>query len=1177
MESTTPEQGSKKPDTKKVIVILSVVVILLIILLLSPARQFLFGKAIGTEICNNQQDDDGDWEVDCADVGCERSEFCLNQPAYRACRQDSQCASGVCEMYSPSSVVGTCTTYEICDRGGDEERDGFNNCADSDCAGERFIRWGDNNARCEYQQEVSCNDRQDNDLDGYEDCADADCDGLQGYDGVCEFGAEVTCNDGFNNDGSLEVPMGLAPGTTYYDADGDWQIAATDYRISEVIRGTSLPNVLMMGEETAGDRRVLLRYDGSSITEVAIPNGWGIGWDYYKDGDTIFFTAITPDGSDADSPLLRYVSGALEEVSMGGPISVHDFLRTSHIPDLLFIGFDHRGVCRDDQNVVCTQGNSETVCGGAWACISVGGHGVFRYDGVSVQRVNLPQDLIPGGYFGGYGVPREDPDVEYLFASQRVDGGSEVYYRDVVLKYNNPGFDVVYEAPRGMDINPLYLEIFGQSNQASNLLKGRYWETAREELLYFDGTSFGSFPVAEGYSMGSIVEGSSLPNLLIIAYQEGVDQSSLLHFDGTTLSLMNENLLLNVTSLEGIAGTSVPDLLLSGYRVDSRTRESPTESRVDGSEIFLRYDGNSITEIAPPINTTYYDAIHTGSREILAGWDIDTNRLHLFDYAGEGVFTSLGTGPIAMGFSTLVSQGVSDLYLGRDYSSGSSMVARKEGGRWITTEVPPYLESSYWEFLVDYVSPTDFMIRGEDIANNQGYVLRYTGSASSTLPADVDLRGTYIDQRTDCGGPNCPACVFDGTVRRSRGGSGGGVARPVDRSVSRPTPAVQCDSEVMELRGSETMSGLRVNLTGAELPRLLRPGSILQGSSVISSTQKLSFVDASWGGVSNQENDDDVLDDYLIISDNSLLGTYALTFTPAFSSDITLAGGGPDLVSDLEDVGLDIMGETYTVAYPLRWAQNDVSLTLVGPHVEGRLGVDASDNYIFESDTYTVEVSAIDTGADAGARFVVNGEATAALQKGEIFILSSGKILSIGDVNYAGTPSVQFYITNEHLFLRDGDITDQLPGTYTLTVNNENIDGADVMIIGSDSGQRISLRRISMKMTMQDDVFIGEGDKLSRLIVQGGDEVDLIFTRNWDIRLNSYDETSGNKTIEIGALCSIVEEAVPASGFVGDTNNDGCVIITELAPTIQAFLDGTVQMRDLARSIDAYLNPAASC
>ncbi len=124
--------------------------------------------APATEICDNQQDDDGDGAVDCDDSDCAEDPACA--PATEICdnQQDDDgdgavdCDDSDCAE-DPACAPGT----EICDNQQDDDGDGAVDCDDSDCA---------EDPACAPATEI-CDNQQDDDGDGAVDCDDSDCAG----------------------------------------------------------------------------------------------------------------------------------------------------------------------------------------------------------------------------------------------------------------------------------------------------------------------------------------------------------------------------------------------------------------------------------------------------------------------------------------------------------------------------------------------------------------------------------------------------------------------------------------------------------------------------------------------------------------------------------------------------------------------------------------------------------------------------------------------------------------------------------------------------------------------------------------------------------------------------------------------------------------------------------------
>lgn len=188
----------EKIDKHKVWLILAIAVAAVIILslfLYSPIKSALFGKAFGTEICDNGIDDDADGAIDCWDWdGCNGQ---TGPGGVTCCISVSDCSSG---EFCLESICGKAETPNelTCDDGFNNDADEFTDCADSDCTSDSYCV---SSAITEI-----CYDGLDNDKDGLIDCLDdSDCAGkvADSYGGtICKNGlkAEFICNDAGNDD-----------------------------------------------------------------------------------------------------------------------------------------------------------------------------------------------------------------------------------------------------------------------------------------------------------------------------------------------------------------------------------------------------------------------------------------------------------------------------------------------------------------------------------------------------------------------------------------------------------------------------------------------------------------------------------------------------------------------------------------------------------------------------------------------------------------------------------------------------------------------------------------------------------------------------------------------------------------------------------------------------------------
>lgn len=125
--------------------------------------------------------------------------------------------------------------------------------------------------------------------------------------------------------------------------------------------------------------------------------------------------------------------------------------------------------------------------------------------------------------------------------------------------------------------------------------------------------------------------------------------------------------------------------------------------------------------------------------------------------------------------------------------------------------------------------------------------------------------------------------------------------------------------------------------------------------------------------------------------------------------------------------------------------------------------------------------------------------------------------------------SLTFSGTNSTMILADIDMTAR--GRYwasgigwvyydgLLTLNEEVVDGVRVIIEGTDDGGTIFINKVMLNMTAEDDYYVGLGQLLSNVITAAGDERELLFTNNWDIRFNEFNAATNSGTLEIGKIC----------------------------------------------------------
>ncbi len=338
----------------------------------------------------------------------------------------------------------------------------------------------------------------------------------------------------------------------------------------------------------------------------------------------------------------------------------------------------------------------------------------------------------------------------------------------------------------------------------------------------------------------------------------------------------------------------------------------------------------------------------------------------------------------------------------------------------------------------------------------------------------------------------------------------------------------KCDSVKLELRKKETISSVKYILGNKDLPDLLRRGWI---SNRAAYSQKLFFNNKNSGYVDYLENQDDIAGNFLYFRSGGQIAAYALEFDNYFTSGINSS----DLI-DFESEKITILGKAYTIVQAKRISSGeDIKLTLIGGAIKDTLLEGETKTYTLDGRNYEI---ILDFVSSAGSKFTINGEATRLLGKGYLDKLSDGTSIAVSEISYGdyagGIRQATFFFGADKLEFRDMNIADDL-SSNELKVNDETINGAKVKIKGIGSDNVIRIKEISVEMSANDDYYVPVGGVLSKN--KELDEPELLFTKNWDIRFNSYDETKGIATIEIGKYC-------PSSDNIKCYSNADCPSVT---------------------------------
>ncbi len=333
-------------------------------------------------------------------------------------------------------------------------------------------------------------------------------------------------------------------------------------------------------------------------------------------------------------------------------------------------------------------------------------------------------------------------------------------------------------------------------------------------------------------------------------------------------------------------------------------------------------------------------------------------------------------------------------------------------------------------------------------------------------------------------------------------------------------------SNKLEMSNSDTSPGsiegenLRDIITyiGKDELETLADGIYKTGESSYPYVQYLYFdVDDSSTNelVKYAENENDKDDIFFFVGSGDNIGQYKLEFGPSAKSEIYDTTGSASssgtVLKHFENTKITMLNEEFTIVLARRSQANSIKLTLMGGAIRGSLSEGETKTYQLDGEDYKVKLIYVDS---THVKFSVNGESTNKLQAGDIQKLSDGNEIGVSEIMYqsyaGGIHSADFFVGADKLILQDGDVTDS-ESDSELTADGETIDGADVIITGTDDSTNFAISTIIISMTAQDDYYVGSGEKLSEVIESAGDDSEVLFTNNWDIEFKGLSSSESHE------------------------------------------------------------------
>lgn len=354
------------------------------------------------------------------------------------------------------------------------------------------------------------------------------------------------------------------------------------------------------------------------------------------------------------------------------------------------------------------------------------------------------------------------------------------------------------------------------------------------------------------------------------------------------------------------------------------------------------------------------------------------------------------------------------------------------------------------------------------------------------------------------------------------GGSGGVL------SVSGDAVSISEPNDMLEIR--ERIGLVRETLTEFDLAGL-QGGTIVTDEGATDYNQYLRFEDAvltnatdfiPGGSVTFEEDEDDVVGDYLKMKDGDDMFEYEIEFEEGVQS--TLDGTELD---DLEDEEINLLGKVFAIvdtrAVAVAGTGNySLTLELLGGDVLDTMEEGETRTYTIDGKEYEVNLLIVSDNLNS-AKFVVNGEVTDDLTDGETDVMRDGVEVGIRDIlpneaeEETGGDLVEFFLGANKIELQDGNSGDDLFDVAGVEVHEEDIEDGRVKIRASNltGGEGIEIQKIEYRLrsdSPKGDVFVPPGHGVKEYL----DEPEGMLSDVWDIRYEGLMD-SGVSIIRIDA------------------------------------------------------------
>jgi hypothetical protein len=302
-----------------------------------------------------------------------------------------------------------------------------------------------------------------------------------------------------------------------------------------------------------------------------------------------------------------------------------------------------------------------------------------------------------------------------------------------------------------------------------------------------------------------------------------------------------------------------------------------------------------------------------------------------------------------------------------------------------------------------------------------------------------------------------------------------------------------------------------VNVASSDDLDALKGGSITNEKGTYKYDQRIDLENITYARASViYEIDTDQDDDpavYLKFQSGYHVYSYMMTFPTALKSDIDAS----DDWEDLDNKKISFLGTEYSI---INTDHDTGVMEMMGGAIQDTIQEYEKKTYNLNGKDYEVEVVAISSFPEVILK--VNGEVTEKKVEGDTIKLADGTEIGIKTIlenegtETGGGDMVTFYLGASKVVLTDADLSSgNTDGT--LEVAGEIVDDVVVDIVGSNTSSVVSISKIAVTWTADDDYYVPVGGKLSDQLT--GDEKDKLFLQNLDFEFAALQKGSERKII----------------------------------------------------------------